>query len=250
MELGTALYQIMKTLALPPASPLILAAVGIAMMRRWPARARIVLCAAWLLVFALSTPLVSAWLQAAVGTERPVDLAQLKSAQAIVILGGGLRLGAPEYGGDTLGILTLERTRYGARLARLTGLPVLVTGGRPLLATRSEAEVMRDALEQEFGVPVRWVETASRDTRDNARNSAAILLPLQITRVALVMHGFDVKRAVAEFSAAGFEVTAAPTQVTRARLEWVGDVLPQAPALLGSYYALYELAGSIVRGMR
>ena len=31
---------------------------------------------------------------------------------------------------DTLATLTLERVRYGARVARLTGLPVLVSGGR------------------------------------------------------------------------------------------------------------------------
>ena len=50
-------------------------------------------------------------------------------AEAIVILGGGTRRNAPEYGGDTLGRLTLERVRYGAQVAKLTALPVLVTGG-------------------------------------------------------------------------------------------------------------------------
>ncbi|HTT13471.1 MAG TPA: YdcF family protein [Burkholderiaceae bacterium] len=248
--MGTSVYQIAKTLVLPPASPLIVAAIGIAMMRRWPAGARAILGVAWLVMFALCTPVVAAWLQVVAGTERPVDAAELKSAQAIVILAGGLRTDAPEYGGDTLGTLTLERTRYGARLARSTGLPVLVTGGRPPFATRAEAEVMRDALEQEFGVPVRWVETASRDTRSNARNSAAILLPLQIKRIALVMHGFDVERAVAEFRAAGFEVIPAPTSLPRPRVEAFGDVLPQAAALQGSYYALYELAGLMVREVR
>ena len=59
----------------------------------------------------------------------PVTLAQARSAQAIVILGGGVRRNAPEYGGDTVGRLTLDRVRYGAFVARATGLPVLVTGG-------------------------------------------------------------------------------------------------------------------------
>jgi uncharacterized SAM-binding protein YcdF (DUF218 family) len=109
---------------------------------------------------------------------------------------------------------------------------------------------MRDALEQEFGVSVRWVETTSGDTRDSARNSAAILRPLGIRRVALVMHGFDVQRATAEFHAAGLDVVVAPTLLPRPGLESVGDVLPQASALQGSYYALYELAGLIVREVR
>jgi hypothetical protein len=38
-----------------------------------------------------------------------------------------------EYGGDTLGRLTLERVRYGARVAKKTGLPVLVAGGSVLV---------------------------------------------------------------------------------------------------------------------
>jgi len=250
VELGTALYQIAKTLVLPPASPLIVAAIGLALMRRWPAGARLILGAALLVLFALSTPFVAAWLQFAAGTDQPVDAAKLKSAQAIVILSGGLRIDAGEFGGDTLGGLTLERVRYGARLARSTGLPVLVTGGRPRGATRTEAEVMREALEQEFGVAVRWVETKAGDTRANALNSAAILLPIGIRRIALVMHGFDVDRAVAEFRAAGFDVIAAPTVLPRRSLRTISDVLPQAGALLGSYYAVYELAGSMVREMR
>jgi uncharacterized SAM-binding protein YcdF (DUF218 family) len=250
VELGTALYQIMKALVLPPASLLIVAAIGLALMRRWPTGARVILCVAWLALFALSTPVVAAWLQFAAGTDRPADAAQLRSAQAIVILSGGLRVDAAEFGGDTPARLTLERLRYGARLARSTGLPVLVTGGRPPRATRTEAEVMRDVLEQEFDVPVRWVETAARDTRENARNTAAILLPLGIRRIALVMHGFDVDRAMAEFRAAGFEPVAAPTVLARRSFGAINDFVPQAAALLGSYYAVYELAGSMVREIR
>jgi uncharacterized SAM-binding protein YcdF (DUF218 family) len=87
-----------------------------------------------------------------------LDLAAAPGAQAIVILGGGVRHEALEYGGHTLGRLTLERTRYGARVAKQTGLPVLVSGGAPSGGI-AEAEVMRAALAEEFGVPVRWVET-------------------------------------------------------------------------------------------
>lgn len=250
MEPGTSLYFIAKALLLPPASLLITAAVGFALLQRWHAGARVILAVAWLVMYALCTPLVAGWLQVAAGSDQPVEPEQLKSAKAIVILGGGLRIDAAEYGGDTMGRLMLERVRYGARLARMTGLPVLVTGGRPGYATRSESEVMREALEEEFGVPVRWVEGQARDTRENARNSAAILLPLGIRRIALVMHGFDVHRAVAEFAAAGLDVVPAPTVLPRPGLEAVGDVLPHAAALLGSYYALYELAGAIVQQAR
>jgi uncharacterized SAM-binding protein YcdF (DUF218 family) len=250
VETGTSLYLIAKILLLPPASLLIVAAIGIALMRRWPRGARAILWVVWVVLFALSTPFVASVLQLTAGAQPAVAVEQLKSAQAIVILGGGLRIQAPEYGGDTLGRLSLERVRYGARLARSSGLPVLVTGGRPVGATRSEAEVMRDALEQEFNVPVRWVESKARDTRENARNAAAILLPLEVRRVALVMHGFDVRRAVLEFNDAGLEVIPAPTLIARPHLATLGDVLPQASALQGSYYGLYELAGLLLRELR
>lgn len=250
MELGTSFYLVAKALLLPPASLLIAAAVGLALLRRWPRGARAILAVVWLVMYLLCTPLVAGLLQAAAGSNDPVDPVRLESVQAIVILGGGLRIQAAEYGGDSLGRLTLERVRYGARIARATELPVLVTGGRPAYATRSEGEVMRDALEQEFGVRVRWVETRSRNTHENARNAAAILLPLGIRRVAVVMHGFDTHRAVTEFRDAGLEAIAAPTVLPQPGLETVGDVVPHAAALLGSYYALYELAGSLVQRVR
>ena len=75
-------------------------------------------------------------------------------AGAIVVLSGGTYISAPEYGSDTVGPWTLERLRYAARLYRQTSLPVLVTGGPTLGAHSSEAEQMRDALEQDFGTPV------------------------------------------------------------------------------------------------
>src|SRR4030095_2797202 len=101
-----------------------------------------------------------------VGGSPMLDLDRARSAQAIVILGGGTRRDAPEYGGDTLGELTLERVRYGARVARLTGLPVLVTGGS-VLGGETEAKLMRQSLEAEFSGGVRWAEDRSRNNHDN-----------------------------------------------------------------------------------
>ncbi len=250
MEFGTLLISVAKLLFLPPAALLILLAFGVLLLRRYPRVARVLLVTTLVAFYLLCTPLVASWLQLAAGSARPVEAGELRSAQAIVILGGGLRLRAPEYGGDTLGGLTLERVRYGARLARATSLPVLVTGGHLPPAQRSEAEVMRDALEQEYGVPVRWVEKTARNTAENARKSADLLLPAGIKRVVLVMHAFDVNRATAEFTAAGFDVVAAPTMLPRPRLERLVDVLPQASALQGSYFALYELAAMLVRPLR
>jgi uncharacterized SAM-binding protein YcdF (DUF218 family) len=250
VEIGPSLLVVLKTLLLPPASLLLVGAVGLLLLRRSPRLARGILIATWIVFYLLCIPPVAASLQRVAGTGRPVDPAQLRSAQALVILGGGLRIDSAEFGGDTLGRLTLERVRYGAKLARLSGLPVLVSGGRPPGAKRPEAEVMRDSLEQEFGIAVRWVENTSRNTHENARKSAEILLPLGVKRIAVVMHGFDANRARAEFSDAGFDVIVAATVLSRPSIERISDVLPQPGALQGSYFALYELAAMLVRPLR
>jgi uncharacterized SAM-binding protein YcdF (DUF218 family) len=128
---------------------------------------------------------------------------------------------------------------------------VLVSGGS-LYSGSSEAELMKRALEEEFGVQTTWTETRSRDTQSNAVQSAAILRPAGITRIVLVAHSFDMPRATAEFATAGLHVTPAPTAVTVGStvstdpLDW----LPGMNALQGSYYALYELLAEAVRRVR
>ena len=49
---------------------------------------------------------------------------------------------------------SLERVRYAARLHRDTGLPLLVTGGRLFGETGDEATLMKQALTEDFTVPV------------------------------------------------------------------------------------------------
>ena len=193
----------------------------------------------------LSLPAV-AWLLVRTLYDGPVfDVADARTSQAVVILGGGTRR-APEFGGDTLNRLTLERVRYGARVARLTGLPVLVSGGSTYGAT-PEAGLMRDALRDEFGIEARWVEDASLTTAENAARAADILRANGIGRVVLVTHSFDVPRAGAEFATHGIASVPAATNMPVSRLDSLTDVLPSMSALQDSYYALYEILANAVR---
>lgn len=240
----------MAALVLPPTGPLLLALVGLLLLGRRPRLGRAL---AWVGVTALlilSLPVVSHALLRSL--EPPaLDLRRTGEAQAIVILGGGVRRNAAEFGGDTLARLTLERVRYGALVARATRLPVLVSGGSVYGGT-AEAALMKRALEEEFGVEVSWSEERSRDTRSNAAESASILLPAGIKRILLVAHGFDMPRARGEFASAGFDVMPAPTVVAGERLSFDNPVetLPSMSALQGSYYALYELLAEAVRRLR
>src|SRR5262252_333119 len=154
---------VLKALLLPPTGFLLLAAVGLGAQRRFPRAGRTLAAGAIILLLAISMPVVADHLTDLVDTSTAFQRSNADGAQAIVVLGGGIRRDAPEYGGDTLGILTLERVRYGARLARLTGLPVLVSGGS-VHGGVPEATPMREALESEFGIRVRWAEERSRTT--------------------------------------------------------------------------------------
>jgi len=166
-------------------------------------------------------------------------------AQAIVILGGGKR-NALEYGGDTLGRLTLERVRYGARVAKLTGLPILVSGGA-VTGGEAEARLMQQSLRDEYGIEVRWVEARSRNTHENALRSAEILKGAGIQRVVLVAHAFDMPRATAEFATAGIGTVPAATGIPGQGPTVALDYVPGIGGLQASYYALYEMFANLVQ---
>ena len=205
---NTYSYEI-TALLLPPVSPLLVALLGLVVARR---RRRLGLLIAILGIMTdlvLSVPVV-AYALAAPLEPPPLHLAGKPAASAIVVLGGGRNRGAPEWDGETVSAATLERVRYAARLARATGLPVLVSGGQPNGGKVPEARLMHDAL-AEYGVNARWVESESLTTADNARLSAAILKRSGVSDVLLVTSALHMPRARAAFEHQGLVVTPAPT---------------------------------------
>ena len=240
------LKALAKALVLPPMGPILVAVAGLALLRRAPRVGRALLWTGGVSLVLLCMPIV-AWLLARPFDAKPLDVGAATRAQAIVILGGGTRRRAPEYGGDTMARLTAERVRYGARVARQTGLPVLVAGGAMPDVQSSEAAIMREVLEQEYGVPVRWVEDRSRNTRENARFSAPLLRADGVATVVLVAHAIDMPRARAEFRNTGIDTIAAPTGLASAGPLRLMDFVPSAPALQASHDAIYEILGNAVR---
>ena len=240
--------KLLAGLVLPPTGPLLVAIVGLLILKRRPRLGRVLATIGVGVLFLLSLPVVEGGLSWLLYHGGSVDLRLAQDAQAVVILGGGLRHDTPEYGGDTLGRLTLDRVRYGARVARQTGLPILVTGGS-IGNSATEADVMARALEDEFGVSVRWRERDSSNTHQNARFSAAILKRAGVERVLLVSHGFDVPRARAEFEAAGLRVIPAPTFISEFSIESPRDFVPNMGTLHSSYYACYELLANLARSL-
>jgi uncharacterized SAM-binding protein YcdF (DUF218 family) len=164
---------------------------------------------------------------------------------AIVILSAGRRIYAPEFGGQTADEITLERVRYGAKLARETHLPVLVSGGAPQGEALPLAELMADLLRTDYGIDAKWQESRSVNTAENAIYSAQILKGAGIGRVLLVTHAWHMKRAYAAFVANGVSVVAAPTAFygRPAERSWSDYVEPNMRALRNSGYAIHEIIG-------
>jgi uncharacterized SAM-binding protein YcdF (DUF218 family) len=177
--------------------------------------------------------------------ERPPSAATTGSAAAIVVLGGGKSHDAPEYSGDTVRGATLLRLRYAAHLQRQTGLPVLVSGGSPEGSTQSEAELMQRTLQNEFSVPVRWVEGDSANTLENASFSYRMLAAENIRTIHLVTHAWHMPRAQLVFEAAGFRVIPAATAYTTRYQMTVLDFLPSAEALRDSALFFHEVIGIV-----
>lgn len=239
------LKKLLSAWLLPPLGLLVLALLALC-WRGHRRSGRIVACCALALALCLSLPFVTERIS------RPLEgasisAAQLRSVQAIVILGGGVHLGAPEYGGDTLSRYSLERVRYGARLAHESKLPVLVSGGS-VYGGQAEANVMKLVLENEFGVPVRWTEAQSRDTAENALYSAKMLKAANIQRIALVTQAGHMSRATAAFEKLGLHVVPAATGFTPQGASLFESLLPSMGALERSANAIHEWVGALLLG--
>jgi uncharacterized SAM-binding protein YcdF (DUF218 family) len=167
-----------------------------------------------------------------------------RSADAIVVLGGGTYFNAQDYGGvDTISAPTLERLRYAAKLYRETGTPILVSGGKPLGNTTAEAQQMKATLVQEFNVPVQWSENNSTNTLENAHLSFQMLQPAKIKKIYLVTHAWHMARSISAFQAAGFEVVAAPTAFTTRFRNDLLSFIPCAESLNKSRIFAHEVIG-------
>lgn len=214
MSISWLFNNLVAAFLLPPLNGLLLIGIGWALWRHRPRLARALIGGGALLLFVLSLPIVGKAMMRALEGE-PLKVEALRHAQAIVVLGAGRYREAPEYGGDTASVPTLVRLRYAAKLHRETGLPILVTGGKPDGGDISEADAMRRVLADDFGVAVHWVEGESNNTAENAKFSAALLRRHGVTRIILVTHADHMRRAARSFAATGLDVAPAATLFER-----------------------------------
>lgn len=248
---GFFLKKLIGALLKPPILPLLLIAAGLLLARRRPRSGQVLAWTGLALALFLSTPMTVNLLVRPLEDVPLLVLGRLAEAQAIVILAGGQRAFMPEYGGPTPNRFTLERLRYGARLVRLSHLPLLMAGGNPT-ARLAESRAMDAAMRQDFGIAAKWLETRSLDTAENARYSAPMLREAGVRRIVLVTHAVHMRRSINEFRAEGFEVIPAPTAFLSDSTagEEFFDFLPSMTAAYAGWYATHEWLGLAAQWLR
>lgn len=274
-----------SNLLLPPAGPLLLAVIGLVLAActrsgkagagerdggagvrgrggeggraggggggRWGWRlAAAGIAAAWLLATPMVAQTLARWVEGdatALSDESlRAELASAAAPGAVVVLGGGVAFDEREQPhAERVNAATLQRLAYGARLARVSGLPLLVSGGRPPRRSETEAALMARMLRESMGLAPRWLEDRSRDTAGNARESARMLSEAGVRRIVLVTEAYHMRRARAAFEAAGLEVLPAPFGFAGGDpfAGGLASVLPSAGATRLSWLVLHEVLG-------
>lgn len=250
---------LLTALVLPPVPWLLLMLIG-GRLVAWRRRAGMALLGlgallVWLSCTQGSARALQSWLLPVPAPLTEAELARLKPARgepapttAIVVLGGGRLPRTPESGAADLPPASLERLRYAVRLSRETGLPLAYSGGVGWAQRddggQSEAEIAQRVAERDFLRPIKWVETHSRDTRENARLSVKQLHEAGIRRIVLVTHAWHMPRALRAFSEeAGEAMTVLPAPMgyfvasDRGVMEW----LPSAAGFEETRVVLREL---------
>ena len=259
--LGVGAWRgVLEALVMPPVPFIVCSVVGARLMFR-----RRLL--AWMLVlvgalgtwFACTTVAANGlrnWLLPPVRALSINEVGDLKQAPrtAIVVLGGGSRPLAPEYGVSDLTFLSLDRLRYGLWLARETGLPVLFSGGVGYgkESGATEAEIAARVAERDFGRTLRWLESESRDTRENALKTVPLLRAQGIDHIVLVTHAYHMARAQLNFERA-ISSGGAPMKLTPAAMGVVPggpprlmDFLPTRSGFYETRLVLHEWVGRLI----
>jgi uncharacterized SAM-binding protein YcdF (DUF218 family) len=98
-----------------------------------------------------------------------------------------------------------------------------------------------------LGAPtLRWQESQSRDTRENAWLTAAMLKNDGVSRIALVTHAWHMPRSVHKFEAAGLDVIPAPMGFIRSDLNSLLQWLPSGKGLRDSGWVIREWLGLLL----
>jgi uncharacterized SAM-binding protein YcdF (DUF218 family) len=181
------------------------------------------------------------------------SLAQGGSYAGVIVLGGAT--GSPSifkaHGQVPLGEAAERMTLPIALMRKFPNFELIFSGGegRLMPTGTTEAELAKVFYEEQ-GVDMKRVtlESKARTTRENARQVAALLGERCKQPWLLVTSAWHMPRSMAEFQAAGCNVTAYPVDFrTGEETSWTDYAM--ASSLMAWQTALHELLGMFVYGL-
>ena len=249
-------FYLTKTLLaflLPPASLLILLALGLLLLKVHAKRGITLLSLGLMLLYLASIRPVAHGLMNGLESEYPPFKRSKGRPDAIVVLTGGVReiswAGIKQTPGDA----SLARVIEGIVLYRayIGSVPLVISGGcgDPEKRLLPEAGAVAETAVS-LGVPKNriLVEDGSRNTRESA---AAVAKLVKGKRIVLVTSAFHMKRSVRMFEKQGFTVHAAPTDFRSSRRPVTPHAfIPTAGNLFLTSTALQEHLSRAWYGMR
>ncbi|OZV18543.1 hypothetical protein RO04_01705 [Aggregatibacter actinomycetemcomitans] len=232
------LKKLITAMLLPPFNVLILWLLSLFFsLIRCKAVGRLCALLGILILYVVSIPYTAQILKDSLVTEDHLTLEDYKQAQAIVLLGGGVRDSKELYAPLASSATQLERLRYAAYLQKETQLPLLISGVSPTGA--SEAKVSAQELLDFFHVPTKWLEEKSLTTKENALYTRQLLEKEGINKIILVTNEWHMQRAKLLFEGQGFQVLSAS----------VGEgITPEAYSLKMMHFI--PQAGAIAKNMQ
>jgi len=252
------MYQLLVYCLRPTFVVLVILALAIANLwrKRQETRARLLwVTVPFVLLCILCTPALGHLAFGTLEWAYPPSEEVPEDAGAIVVLSGHIRppdalRRRAELGSDTLYRCLHARALYFKTQDR----PILVSGGRPggVPPGPAYAEVMQDFL-REQGVPIHHllVEDRSRNTHENAVESAKLLKERGVRRIVLVVDAVDMLRASWCFQKQGIEVVPSPCNHVATKFHpRIEAFLPSPIGAAGLERVAYEWLGTAYYWLR
>jgi uncharacterized SAM-binding protein YcdF (DUF218 family) len=236
-------FRTLQSLLLPPAGLLLLMALGFAIKGICRTFGRLLVASGFILLYLVSIgPVSDALIRPLERAYHPLGAAPKdRKADAVVVLGGGVRdltwVGLDPEPSE----MSLERVVAAIRLARSAHLPLVLVGGSgdPSKPDISEAEAMARAASG-LGVPRRDLIVIGK-AQNTLESAAAAWERLKGERIILVTSAFHMRRAVGMFRKKGFQVIPAPCGYrSEQRTLTIRSFIPRVDCLHSSHAALAE----------
>jgi len=235
---------------LPPGILILFLLLGVFAWRYWWGKTFVAVATLLLLLLSI-TPVKDQLMRPLELANPPLDAAQLRPDDAIVVLGGGVNAHAPEYNGrDFLSQAALMRADFALSLAKPSTAEIWVSGGTPLRDDQQpEGEVMRRWLLDHGVAPARvHAENHSNNSWQNATNLTPLLVKAGVRRVVLVTTAWHMPRALwcfkQQFQHNGIVVVSAPCDYSSSQRPYTMlDWMPDAGTFSNSVFALHEYLG-------